>query len=154
MTQKTTSQMIARIFEIVGYLLLLPTLISLLYPGIFLIGSLFTGNLAGIVICLVPFIVAGTGFVLLVNYNNHSRGRLDAEKLPLLWGVTFFFNFLPLLPLLYWFSAVFYSNPQKHPASADLGLYLIWGAWLAWLATASFLSGFAYYKDAAAQKYR
>ncbi len=154
MSQKTTSQMIARIFEIVGYALLLPTLFSLLYPGFFLIGALFTGHLAEFFISLLPFIVAGTGLVLLVNYFNHSRGRLEAEKLPRLWGVTFFFNVLPLLPLLYWFCSVFYSEGGDLSWSVSAALYIIWGAWLMWLATAVFLSGFAYYKDAVAQKYR
>lgn len=95
MSEKTVSQKIARVFEIVDYFLLLPALLGL-YFGLIMLGekdSFFMG--AGI--CTI-FVI---GTVLLVGYFKHSRGTLSAEKSRLLWIGTIVYNGLFLLPTLF-----------------------------------------------------
>jgi hypothetical protein len=101
MFRKTFSQKVAIIFEVVGYLLLVPAILSLIYPLLFVVGSLFSLQIPYLVISLIPFLIFGLGIVLLAGYVKHSRGTLDEEKIIPLWVGTLFYNVLPLLPVFY-----------------------------------------------------
>ena len=101
MFRKTFSQKVARVFEVVGYLLLVPAILSLIYPLLFVVGSLFSLQIPYLVISLIPFLIFGLGIALLAGYVKHSRGTLDEEKIIPLWVGTLFYNVLPLLPVIY-----------------------------------------------------
>ena len=90
MFRKTFSQKVARVFEVVGYLLLIPAILSLIYSLIFVF-----------VLGLIVFLIFCLGIVLLAGYVKHSRGTLDEEKIIPLWVGTLFYNVLPLLPVFY-----------------------------------------------------
>lgn len=101
MFRKTFSQKIARVFEVVGYLLLVPAILSLIYPFFVLVASLFTLQIHFFMMSLIPFLIFGLGLTLLIGYFKHSRGTLSEEKTIPLWVGTFFYNALPLLPIFY-----------------------------------------------------
>ena len=90
MFRKTFSQKVAIVFEAVGYLLLIPAILSLIYSLIFVF-----------VLGLMVFLIFCLGVVLLAGYVKHSRGTLDEEKIIPLWVGTLFYNVLPLLPVFY-----------------------------------------------------
>jgi hypothetical protein len=94
--EKTYSQKVARIFEIIDYLMLLPAAVGALF-GLALLGAnpLYT-------LLLYTFLLIG--LVLLVGYFKHSRGRLDEKYFSGLWLTTAGYNFVLLLPSLYWAS--------------------------------------------------
>lgn len=95
MTEKTISQKIARVFEIVDYFLLVPSLAGLLF-GLMMFRNADSA-LYGFAICAV-FTV---GTILLVGYFKHSRGRLSEKATVALWIGTIIFNGIFLLPSLY-----------------------------------------------------
>ena len=99
--EKTYSQKVARVFEIICCILLIPTCFGLIYPVFFIIGGLMGGNTEVFLYGLLPFIIVGVGVVLLVGYFKHSRGRLDEKYISTLWMGTAVYNFLLLLPFLY-----------------------------------------------------
>lgn len=134
----TASEKIARVFEIVGYLWLTPSIISLFYPLIFLISSIFTGSAPGILFSAIPFVIFGFGVCFLVQYYCHSRGLLDANAILWLWVGTFVFNLLFLLPSLYGF----YTIPEargQHNSGQDIVIF-VWGLLIFWWSMAVLLS--------------
>lgn len=94
--EKTYSQKIARVFEIVDYILLLPAVLGLLlatltFSGVtFIVYGIFTG-----------------GVILLVGYRRHARGDLSPENLTALWLGSAVYNFILLLPCLFFVSKMF-----------------------------------------------
>ena len=105
--QKTYSQRVARGFEILCYVMLVPALLSLIYPLIGVFSGILAGNAPIFFISLIPFLIAAPGFFLLAGYIKHSRGELAEERVPTLWSATAIYNFLLLLPWLYAASAQF-----------------------------------------------
>lgn len=103
----TVSEKIARVFEIAGYVWLLPSIISLIYPIIFLIGSFVAASPGGVLLSAIPLFAFGTGIFLLINYFKHSRGLLDEDKILPLWVGTLAFNLIFLLPSVYGFYSTF-----------------------------------------------
>jgi hypothetical protein len=99
--EKTYSQKVARAFEIVDYFLLIPAAIGALV-GLVAIGSnpLFT---------LLMYTVLIVGLTLLIGYFKHSRSTLDPQYISALWMTSAVFNFLLLLPSLY-YVAMMYQN--------------------------------------------
>ena len=95
MSEKTISQKIARVFEIVDYFLLVPTVAGLFF-GIAMLSDVNSLPF-GLAICAVFTI----GMTLLVGYFKHSRGRLSEKSTVALWVGTIVFNGLFLLPSLY-----------------------------------------------------
>lgn len=128
MSEKTISQKIARVFEIVDYVLLVPAL-----AGLFFGVAMFSDKSSlpfGLAICAVFTI----GTLLLVGYFKHSRGRLSEKKTIALWVGTIAFNALFLLPALYsavremsfrmFFGGGFLQNMLLSP----YGLMILWWA--------------------------
>jgi hypothetical protein len=101
MFRKTFSQKAARVFEVVGYLLLVPAILSLIFPFMMAIASLASLQIHLFVMILIPFFIFGLGIILLGGYIKHPRGILDEEKIIPLWGGTLVYNVLPLLPVFY-----------------------------------------------------
>lgn len=95
MSNRTFSQKIARVFEIVDYFLLVPSLAGLLF-GVAMLGDKNSFPF-GLAICAVFTI----GTTLLVGYFKHSRGRLSEKSTVALWIGTIFFNALFLLPVIF-----------------------------------------------------
>ncbi len=95
MSEKAISQKIARVFEIVDYFLLVPSLAGLFF-GIAMLSDK-NSFLFGLAICAVFTI----GMTLLVGYFKHSRGRLSDKSTVAMWVGTIVFNGLFLLPSLY-----------------------------------------------------
>lgn len=103
--EKTYSQKIARVFEIVDYILLLPSIL-----GVFLATLIFS---------IVTFLVYGifiAGVILLVGYRRHARGNLSPENLTALWIGTAVYNFILLLPCL-----IFASKMLQNGVSGEMG---------------------------------
>lgn len=111
MFRKTFSQKAARVFEVAGYLLLVPAILSLIFPFMMVIASLASLQIQIFVMCLIPFFIFGLGIILLDGYIKHSRGTLDEEKIILLWGGTILYNVLPLLPVFY---QIFMKSDEFH----------------------------------------
>lgn len=91
MTEKTYSQKVARAFEIADYILLLPAGFGAL---------LATLAFSGFTLLVYAFFIGG--LILLVGYYKHSRGTLGNEYVPALWIGTAVYNFILLLPCLFW----------------------------------------------------
>lgn len=111
--KKTYSENLARLFEIVDYLFLIPTLYFgilyvvplFLYAGFFSFVSLFSQHYVfGIVFFAICFAVLGIyifGVRLMFGYFKHSRGKLDKNKTDRLWISTIVFNGIFFFPSLY-----------------------------------------------------
>lgn len=84
------SQKIARAFEIADYLLLIPAGF-----GVFA-ASLLIKDVPWFTFLI--YAIFGFGFVLLVGYFKHSRGRLNESRVRALWIATAIFNGVLLLP--------------------------------------------------------
>jgi purine-cytosine permease-like protein len=91
--ERTYSQKIARGFELADYFLLIPAGF-----GVVLASMLFN------FLTLLVYAFFIVGVVLLAGYYKHSRGKLRAEYFPALWLATAVYNFILLLPCLYWAS--------------------------------------------------
>lgn len=111
MFRKTFSQKAARVFEVAGYLLLVPAILSLIFPFLFAVGSLVSLQIHVFIMCLIPFFIFGLGIILLGGYIKHSRGTLDEDKIIPLWGGTLVYNVLPLLPVFY---QIFMKSDEFH----------------------------------------
>jgi hypothetical protein len=155
----TLSQKIARVFEIVGYLWLLPSIFMLFYAllvTLYSIAFLANGSVAGFVgllIGVISFALFGFGAFLLRKYYQHSRGRLDEEKILPLWFGTLIFNLLFLLPTIYFY---FSTSVESYPYN-DYQLMnfnqIMFLLPLFWWTAAIFLSGIAIASEIN-QKYR
>ncbi|MGI9056055.1 MAG: hypothetical protein ACR2F2_09670 [Pyrinomonadaceae bacterium] len=110
MSEKSVSQKIARFFEIVDYILLVPSLAGLCF-GLMMIVS---GEAAGIGLGILTVFTIGTA--LLVGYFKHSRGRLSENSTRLMWFGTIIFNGLFLCPSLYFL----YDNLNETNSRNDL----------------------------------
>lgn len=139
---KTVSQTIARIFEIVGYLWLAPSIISLFIPVVYSIMFLFMGHAAGLAVLAVIAGIFGAGVFLLVGYYRHSRDYLGEDKILPLWFGTLLFNLIFLLSAVYTSS----SLPERHVDYSDgqqIFLIVFWYLPVCWWAVAVLLSGVA-----------
>lgn len=105
MTQKTYSQKVARVFEIIDYFMLLPAAIG------FLFGFAFIASNPLYTLLLYSFLIIG--IVLLVGYFKHSRGNLDEKYFSALWLTTAGYNLVLLLPVLYWTSTLLQTGDFK-----------------------------------------
>jgi len=107
--EKTYSQKVARIFEIVDYFLLIPAAIGAFFGFFVLVGSPFTAWYA---ILFYVFLVVG--LVLMVGYFRHSRGYLDEQNISFLWITSVVYNFLLLLPWLYGAASILQGDGLKY----------------------------------------
>lgn len=127
MYKKRLSEKIARVFEIAGYILLIPTIPMVVVSAIFIFPLLIS----------VPLFTIG--LVLLIGYAKHSRGKLDESKVVILWIATFLFNVLPLL----YTANQFYSYPNIMLESLNFVSVPV----MFWWITACCLSLTAFYDD-------
>ena len=97
MYKKHLSGKIARVFEIVGYFLLIPAILLLVLSAIIMVTLLISVPLFSI------------GLTLFAGYVKHSRGNLSEGKILPLWIASFLFNFLPLAFLM----NQYYSDANK-----------------------------------------
>lgn len=112
--ERTYSQNVARAFEIADYILLIPAILGAILAT--LIPSIFTLLVYGF------FIV---GVVLLVGYYKHSRGKLDERYFSALWITTAVYNFILLLPCLYWASILLQTGSSKSSDGGKLFFLMI-----------------------------
>ncbi|MEO6588295.1 MAG: hypothetical protein ABIP06_03110 [Pyrinomonadaceae bacterium] len=145
MSEKTISQKIARVFEIVDYFLLVPAIAGLLF-GIMMIIS---GEAAIFGVGILTVFTIGT--ILLIGYFKHSRGTLSKAKTRNLWIGTIIFNGVFLAPSLYFvFLDTSATNSQHNLAEtifSSYGWLLVW--WT--IAVGGSIIALGYYDD---QKYR
>lgn len=86
---KSFSQKVARFFEIVDYILLLPATLGFLYSlMLFPVGPMIVGGWYAL------------GVLLLRGFYRHSRGQLTNKEAVRLWGFTFGYNLIDLLVLV------------------------------------------------------
>ena len=127
MYKKHLSEKIARVFEIVGYIQLIPAILLIILSAIFIIPLLIS----------VPIFIIG--LTLFIGYIKHSRRNLDESKVVVLWIATFLFNFLPLL----FAASQFYSKGNE--ISTNLGIYSV--TLIFWWIIACCLSLTAFYDE-------
>lgn len=149
MFRKTFSQKAARVFEIVDYVLLVPSAVGLLFGLVMLFN--ITSFFYGLAICAVFTI----GTLLLIGYFKHSRGTLDEEKIFPLWGGTLVYNVLPLLPVFY---RVFIKSDEFHNFSyqqllSPFALFCIFLVFW-WIVAVSLSIGAIYSELTESQQYR
>jgi hypothetical protein len=105
MRQKTYSQKVARVFEIIDYFMLFPAGIGVLVGfALFYSNPLYT---------LLLYAFLTFGIFLLAGYFKHSRGTLDEKYFSALWLTTAGYNFVLLLPCLYWASTLLQTENFK-----------------------------------------
>lgn len=155
MFRKTFSQKAAGVFEVVGYLLLVPAILSLIFPFMMFIASLASLQIQLFVMSLTPFFIFGLGIILLGGYIKHSRGTLDEEKIIPLWGGTLIYNVLPLLPVFY---QIFMKSDEFHDYSyqqflSPFALFCIFLVFW-WIVAVSLSIGAIYSKLTENQQYR
>ncbi len=97
--EKTYSQKVAGAFEVVDYFLLLPAAVGALTGLFFLAYSVFYA--------LLIYAMLISGIVLLVGYFKHSRGTLNSKYISALWITTAVYNFVFLMPALYWTATIY-----------------------------------------------
>jgi hypothetical protein len=102
MTERTYSQKIARVFEIVDYFLLFPAGIGALFG----LSMIQTDPLYSVL--LYGFLTVG--IILLIGYFKHSRGTLDDSHFSALWITSAVYNFILFLPALYLASNLLQKN--------------------------------------------
>lgn len=132
MWKKSLSEKIARVFEIVGYILLIPTIPVVFISAVFIFPLLIS----------VPLLTIG--LTLFAGYIKHSRGNLDESKVVILWVATFIFNSLPLLFL----ATRYYSNAGNLLESLGLFsiLLIFWWIMACCLSLTAFYDEFIYGK--------
>jgi hypothetical protein len=148
----TTSGKIARVFEIAGYIWLLPSVISLGLLVIYSIALTLAGHPVGIFVLAIIAGIFSAGVFLLRRYYAHSRGFLDEKKILPLWYATLAFNLMFLLPSIYFqysTGALDYSYDN-----GEIVTILIGYSPLFWWATAVMLSVAAIISELKNQKYR
>lgn len=112
--EKSYSEKLARVFEIVGYVLLIPIIFKgilwiiplFIYGGILSFAALFSRKhfIYGAIFFAVYFVMLGIfifGIRLLVGYFRHSRKRLEKKKVDKLWVKTIIFNAIFFFPAFY-----------------------------------------------------
>lgn len=151
--KKSFSQKVARVFEIIGYLWLVPGILGLIFPLLGLIGSLMSLTFSSFLILMLPFLAFGLGVKLLVGYYRHSRGTLDEEKIRPLWIGTFLFNLVPFVPSFYLFCESYLKRQNRTYPQVDDSPFVFFGLLISWWGIAVLLSICAYFKEAASQKY-
>ena len=129
MWKKSLSEKIARVFEIVGYVLLIPAIPLVVLSAVFIFPLL---------ISLPAF---GIGLTLLVGYVKHSRGTLDEGKILPLWMVPFLYNVLPLM----FIGFRFYGAHQNKIGLDDFNIFSL--LLVFWLIAAVCLSLTAIYDE-------
>jgi hypothetical protein len=148
----TASEKIARAFEIVGYLWLAPSIISLIYPFLLSIGLILSGSPAGIGLLLIPLVIFGFGVFLLMQYYRHSRGLLGEDMIIPLWAGTLVFNLLLFAPVAYGFFKL--PKTPRHSSGEHNLFNFGWGLLAVWLAAAILMSLTALISRFRNQKYR
>ncbi|HEY0427216.1 MAG TPA: hypothetical protein VGC76_05370 [Pyrinomonadaceae bacterium] len=108
----TTSQKIARAFEIAGYVLLIPAGF-----GAFL-GTFFIGGAPWLTLLIYATFIFGC--VLLIGYFKHSRGRLDENRIRSLWLATGFFNAFLSLPYFFYALNFFSMLNAEQPFRGEM----------------------------------
>jgi hypothetical protein len=114
MTDKTYSQRVARVFEILDYFMLVPAAIGALVG----LALLFANPLYSFL--LYGFLTVG--IVLMVGYFKHSRGRLEEKYFNALWLTTAGYNFVLLLPFLYWASVIIQGGFKGYDGETEGGV--------------------------------
>ena len=100
--QKTYSQKVARVFEIMDYILLVPSALGLLLATLLIKEAAW--------FALLVYAAFGVGVGLMIGYFKHSRGRLAEEYIPALWMTSAIYNLILLLPCLFG-AASFLQSP-------------------------------------------
>ena len=136
--KKTVSEKIAGLFAIVGFMLLIPSALSMFFPVMFLIVSVTQPNLYAFLLGLIPLLIFGLGVVLLVKYYKHSRGLLDEDKILPMWFGSLAYNLMFLAPTAYFYIKTAGENYSRQ--SPDNGGLLIFGLAVTWWMLAVFLS--------------
>lgn len=131
--KKTLSQKIARIFEVIGFILMIPGSIgTLLILYLCLINPLF----------LAALIVPVSGFILLIGYFKHSRGTINEKRIFPLWIGTFLYNLMFLLPTAVYFYNQYTAEIVSYyaPNNPDLSFTLSLGFLTVWWMSSILLS--------------
>ena len=124
--KKSLSQKIARVFEIVNYILLIPTtlieLFTLLYGLIMVLAGGF------VVLLLIVFItlIYSFGGLLLYGYFKHWRGEISQVRAVWLWIGTIIFNLIPVALLLWNLATTHFGVSDQ---ATQFWLYNIFGAY-------------------------
>ncbi len=123
--EKSLSQRIARLLEIINYFILVPTTLI----EFFVLGSSFIaliqGQIIGFLCCSVITAVYAFGTLLLYGYRKHSRGKMSRAAVLRLWIGTILFNSIPAI----WMSSFLVGD--NHFTNGDqFWFYNIFGSYI------------------------
>ncbi|HEY8559567.1 MAG TPA: hypothetical protein VIL74_04125 [Pyrinomonadaceae bacterium] len=139
MNGKTYSQKVAAVFEIIGYVLLLPMSFGLMGSFFMLVIGLAGGAAEPVLISFLFILMVAAGLYLLVGYYRHGRGSLSQESVFILWKATAAYNFVLLLPWLI-AAAVFLQFREGLAANGNWFVFFISIAIVALHATVIYFS--------------
>ena len=124
--KKSLSQKIARVFEIVNYILLIPTSFIEIFVLFYGAQLLFSAGLTVLLFFIPTTLAYGFGGLLLYGYFKHWRGEISQVYAVWLWIGTIVFNLLPSAVLLHFLATTDFRDDDK--ASRFL-FYNIFGAY-------------------------
>ena len=127
---KTATQKVARLFEVVDYVLILPGTLAFLYGMLAVLSFAGGGNSANGLFAAGGFLLAYlTGCYLFLGFFRHSRGRQIWGGPVALWGLTALFNLPPFLACAYAFRDSTFANPGLGLLSVWYGLVVVLSLW-------------------------
>lgn len=119
MWKKSLSEKIAKVFEVVNYIFIVPAILILFILLLIFLCGLFSLQWLSCIYALIFFFIIGIGVILFVGYIKHSRGTLDESKILPLWMVTFLYNVLPLM----FIGFRFYGDYQNKISLEDFNVF-------------------------------
>ena len=116
---KTATQKVARLFEVVDYLLIIPSTLAFLYGMFAALAGARSGRREILVWAGGLMLAYTLGCYLFLGFFRHARGRQVWGGPVALWGLTALFNLSPFLACAYAFRDSSFAN-------AGLGLLSVW----------------------------
>lgn len=125
----THSQSIAKVFTIIGYIMLIPAVLGVL-------ASFLTAS----PMIIIPLSLLFFGSWLLRSYQRHWRGDLKEENIKAMWISSAIFNSMLLLPQILFFSQTLSLNELSESIKSSGGYGSIYLSIVIWQLFAIFLS--------------
>ncbi len=123
--KKSLSQKIARLFEIVNYILLIPTTFIEIFALFYGAALIFSAGATAILFFVPSTLAYSFGGLLLYGYYKHWRGEISEHYAVWLWIGTIIFNLFPSALLLYFLATTHFADDDQ---ASRFWFYNIFGA--------------------------
>lgn len=124
------SQKVAVVFEISGYILIIPSLFLMVIPLFGVLGGIAAFSPVIVFWSLIPLVFFVLGVALFVGYIKHTRGNLIENKILPMWFGTIFINLIPLAVTALFLYSTRPSSAYPHKTPVDVFPYLLILFWL------------------------